>query len=90
MTGDYQAVGLTSADQVIPGCFGILFLGEPRLSLSLGLVMWGSAEVIPFGGLLSCLLMPAICQAPCLRFLIQNWLYELSAFITMPVLETRT
>lgn len=89
MTGVYQAVGLTRADQVIPDCFGVLFLGELRLSLSLSLVTWGSAETIPFGGLLSCLLMPAICQTNCLRFLIQNWLYELSAFITMPVLETR-
>ena len=34
---------LTSADMVIPNWFKILFLGEPKLELSLGLVIRGLA-----------------------------------------------
>lgn len=54
--GVYQADDLNSADQVIlMDGFKTPFLGEAEtvVKLSLGLVMWSSAEVIPFGA--SCL-----------------------------------
>ena len=39
----YQVDCLTSADMVMPDGFKILFLGEPKLELSLGLVIRGLA-----------------------------------------------
>ena len=49
MAGVYQPDYLTSADQAVPDWLKIPFLGEPKLWLSLGLVMGALASETPFG-----------------------------------------